>query len=87
MNDNQLNLPEPLISIFFENKEYAVDMAAYQTSLIGLPDGRILQSDGWLESYPPQPGQLTIVEHTNMENVIFATFVGEKNSDNAMFFE
>lgn len=87
MSDNQVQEPELYISVFFEDKEYKVSMEAYQTNLIGLPDGRVLQANMWMESYPPQHGQLRVVETPKMENVISAQFVAEKNSENELFFE
>lgn len=67
--------PPPIIHIYFEDKEYTVDIEAYRTNLIGLPDGRVLQSAMWLESYPPQHGKLSIVENPDNTKVVPATRV------------
>lgn len=67
--------PPPIIHVFFEDKVYTVDIEAYQTNLIGLPDGRVLQTDMWMESYPPKHGKLTIVENPDMSKVIQAMIV------------
>ena len=45
-----------MCSFAFEDKPYQVsDEACAQAGNIQLPDGRVLQVDGWLESMPPQP--------------------------------
>lgn len=46
---------EPKISFVFENEDYQVSLEAYdKNKAIRLPDGRVLDTNGWLESYPPQ---------------------------------
>lgn len=42
----------------YEGVHYTVSMRAYDLNKIVLPDGRVLESRGWLESLPPQPSGL-----------------------------
>jgi len=45
-----------LCSFTFEGRVYKVSREAYdQAGNIQLPDGRVLEVDGWLESSPPRP--------------------------------
>lgn len=73
--------PPPIIHIYFEDKQYTVDIEAYRTNLIGLPDGRVLQSAIWMESYPPQHGKLSVVENPDNTKVVPATLVKPKEPD------
>jgi len=50
------------IQFLFEGKKYAVGMEGYERNLIRLPDDRVLTAEGWLESYPPIPEGLKVVE-------------------------
>ncbi len=54
------------IRFTFEGKSYQVGMDAYNKDLpIKLPDGRVLTvNGGWLESMPPQPQGLQLLECT-----------------------
>lgn len=64
---------EPLIHFEFEGVHYTVDMKAYYTNYIGLPDGRVIESNGWLESYPPQACGLHVVDiMSNSSKVVMA---------------
>ena len=49
------------IQFAFESKNYEVDLCAYESDMILLPDGRMLHVSGWLESCPPKPQSLEIV--------------------------
>ena len=53
MDQEQINAMK--IRFNFEGKSYQVGLEAYDTSIITLPDGRILVVSGWLESFPPIP--------------------------------
>lgn len=45
-----------MCSFTFEDKRYEVSDEAYdQGGNIKLPDGRVLEVDGWFESLPPKP--------------------------------
>lgn len=46
----------------FDGQRYRVPMEAYDYDFIKLPDGRVLEVDGWLESDPPQPMGLTVLQ-------------------------
>lgn len=51
------------ISFRFEGKEYTVGMEACdKDTLIRLPDGRILEVEGWYECYPPKPVLLKVID-------------------------
>lgn len=52
------------ISFKFEGKSYKANMLdCYDLGKnIKLPDGTLLQAQGWLESLPPQPMGLTVVQ-------------------------
>jgi hypothetical protein len=52
-----------MIIIEFEGVKYEVDLEAYETDKILLPDGRLLQVQGWHESHPPKPVKLCEVKH------------------------
>lgn len=52
-----------LISFNYENKSYEVDMRAYDSNLIELPEGDIIEVGGWLERYPPIPQHLSKLTH------------------------
>lgn len=49
------------IHFAFEGKPYRAPADFYNTGYAALPDGRIVQADGWLETYPPQPAGLKVV--------------------------
>lgn len=53
------------ISFTYEDSLYHVDMAAYITNYIELPDGRILSVNGWYEVCPPLPTGLVETNDTN----------------------
>lgn len=46
---------DPDIIFGYEGKVYSVGYEAYDKNRIVLPDGRVLEAGGWLESLPPQP--------------------------------
>ena len=54
------------IRFIFDGTSFEVPMDAYEKDLpIKLPDGRILTvTGGWLESMPPQPEGLKLLECT-----------------------
>ena len=52
-----------MISFEFEEKRYIVRNEAYDLNRIVLPDGTLLKAGIWYESYPPQPGELQVVNH------------------------
>lgn len=54
---------DPSIEFVYDGKHYTVEAKAYNLNRIVLPDGRVLEADGWLESYPPQPEGLHEVPH------------------------
>lgn len=54
---------DPYIVFVFEGVTYEVSLKAYDLGLIVLPDGRVLEANAWLESYPPQPDGLHEVAH------------------------
>lgn len=54
---------EIMILFTYEGKNYSVDLEAYDLNLIILPDGRALEAETWLESYPPKPKDLREVNH------------------------
>lgn len=47
------------VNFNFDGEDYAV---IPESDYIKLPDGRVLKTTMWLESYPPQPGGLHVVE-------------------------
>ncbi len=55
---------DPEIRFEFEGRKYTVESKAYDLGRIILPDGRMLEAEAWLESYPPQPEGLHEVNHT-----------------------
>lgn len=66
-------IPVMKIRFSYEGKNYRVNMAAYEGGLlIRLPDGRVLGPDCWLESIPPQPSGLKVVETYRHDQVIDA---------------
>lgn len=54
---------DPEIEFTYEDKRYTVPLRAYDLNRIVLPDGRVLEANAWLESYPPQPEGLHEVQH------------------------
>jgi len=46
------------IVFVFEGKKYTAPDRAYELNRIVLPDNRILEANGWLESDPPMPIEL-----------------------------
>ena len=52
---------DKIIIFDFEGKEYKVSGATYDNDLIQLPDGRVLKVQDWLESDPPIPMELELV--------------------------
>jgi len=57
-------MAERQIAFKYEGQRYVVDSKAYDLNKIVLPDGRMLEAESWLESYPPQPQGLHEVNHT-----------------------
>ena len=47
-----------MIFFSFEEMYYTTDAEAYDLNIIVLPDGRVLEVEGWLESNPPKPAGL-----------------------------
>lgn len=54
---------DPEIEFTYQGTRYTVPSRAYDLNRIVLPDGRVLEATGWLESYPPQPEGLHEVLH------------------------
>lgn len=54
---------DPEIEFMYEGARYTVPFRAYKLNRIVLPDGRVLEANAWLESYPPQPEGLHEVPH------------------------
>lgn len=55
---------DPEITFEYESRKYTVESKAYDLGRIILPDGRMLEANAWMESYPPQPQGLHEVNHT-----------------------
>ncbi len=58
MNHSPTNERTPMpitIRFTFENCTYTAPEDFYTTNRARLPDGRIVTTRGWLESYPPRP--------------------------------
>jgi len=51
---------DPDITFEFEGRHYMVEFKAYDLGRIVLPDGRMLEAEAWLESYPPKPQGLHV---------------------------
>jgi hypothetical protein len=51
-----------MIHFSWQDVTYKVEDRAYDDNLIQLPDGVVLQADGWLESMPPQPTGLRTID-------------------------
>ncbi len=51
------------ITFDFEGRTYTVGIEAYKLDRIVLPDGRVLEVEGWHESYPPKPKRLHNINH------------------------
>lgn len=51
-------MEKQMIMFSFEGKNYEVSMDAYEQDIIVLPDGTLLQVDGWWERIPPRPRAL-----------------------------
>jgi hypothetical protein len=68
----------PKIYFTFEKEEYCVDQSAYVYNKIQLPDQRMLSVHGWLESYPPQPMGITVIENTEGLQFAVATKPGKE---------
>lgn len=63
----------PKINFSFENEDYIVDMVVCDKNKnIQLPDGRVLSVNGWIESYPPYPESLNLVENPDYSKTILA---------------
>lgn len=45
----------------FEGYIYRVDLEAYATELILLPDGRVLAVEDWKLGFPPEPEEFSVV--------------------------
>jgi hypothetical protein len=54
---------EPTIRFEWNGVQYAVSMEAYDTPLIVLPDGTVLQVTSWFETSPPRIVSLNEVNH------------------------
>lgn len=63
----------PIIQFKFEEKIYQVDIKAVETSIIELPDGRKVGVHGWLESMPPMPISLQLLNKPNNKLAYLAT--------------
>jgi hypothetical protein len=51
---------DPRIKFEFEGHRYTVEARAYDQGRIILPDGRMLEAEAWLESFPPKPQGLHV---------------------------
>jgi len=47
----------------YDGQRFVVEGRAYDVGRIVLPDGRLLEASGWLESMPPQPTGLHEINH------------------------
>jgi hypothetical protein len=54
---------ENKIVFSFEGRSYTVATRAYDVDRIVLPDGRVLDVEGWSEMVPPTPRVLNEVKH------------------------
>ena len=45
---------------------------------IKLPDGRFVQVDGWMESYPPQACDIVLIDSDGIERYATAELLSEK---------
>ena len=52
-----------MIKFEFEGKHYQVDDDAYVLEKIVLPDGQLIQINGWHETKPPEPIKLYVITH------------------------
>ncbi len=64
------------IRFTFEGKSYTAPASFYETGLAKLPDGRVVRPHTWLESLPPKPQGLHIVEVTEATEVAEPTPAG-----------
>ncbi len=51
------------IEFEWKNRRYAVSLWAADVDKIVLPDGTLLEVNGWTESFPPIPKELVEVSH------------------------
>lgn len=56
----------PEITFNFEGEDYIIPSTSNNSNYLQLPDGRTFKVDYWLESNPPQPG--------NMEQILLNTY-------------
>ncbi len=60
-----------MIKFKYNGKLYEVSMAVYnENKSIKMPDGKIINVLGWLESYPPQPMGFEIVNDLFQETLL-----------------
>lgn len=58
-----LNIGVLMIKFNYNGKLYEVSMSVYdENKSIQMPDGKVMNVLGWLESYPPQPMGFEFVE-------------------------
>lgn len=78
--DKEKVLSNRLINFNYEGKSYEVDMRAYNTNLVQLPEGEILEIGSWLERYPPIPQHILKTENNinNEEKAISARLTNRK---------
>lgn len=72
----RLEIPSDMrfkINFSFNNEDYEVGIEAYDKNLdIQLPDGKVLAVNQWIESSPPQPEGLHVVENPDYSRTILA---------------
>lgn len=60
-----------MIKFKYNGKLYEVSMAVYnENKSIKMPDGKVINVLGWLESYPPQPMGFEIVDDLFQETLL-----------------
>lgn len=60
-----------MIKFKYNGKLYEVSMAVYnENKSIKMPDGKVINVLGWLESYPPQPMGFEIVNDLFQETLM-----------------
>ncbi len=62
------------IQFSFDNEDYQVSNEVYVGNFIQLPDGRVLAATMWLESNPPQPSGLHVVDRPENTHIGVAEF-------------
>jgi len=66
-------LAEPTIRFWWEGVEYTASMRWYADgALIRLPSGELIRANRWLESRPPYPAELEVVQAGLSDNILHA---------------